>query len=133
MPCFRSTFVSIMRIVLCTILSVIVFVVSFQNSLVLLDYKIHKEFYEAHCINQDLPEMQCHGKCQAKKQSEKSGAPVSVIKTGSFEFHFLPAVQISLAFMYDQPVGDRKLSYLGEHAVLKGFSETAPRPPEYRL
>ncbi len=118
-----------MRIVLCTILSVIVFVVSFQNSLVLLDYKIHKEFYEVHCINQMVPEMQCHGKCQAKKQSEKNGTPVSVIKTGSFEFHFLPAVQLFVPYSQDQPEFARRLFYSVQYAVLKGYSQKTPRPP----
>ncbi|MFC6269106.1 hypothetical protein [Frigoriflavimonas asaccharolytica] len=79
-----------MKIVINFLFSLIVFGASFQNSLFMIDYKINQDFYEIHCINKAKPELDCHGKCQAKKETEKTSNPFSQVKY-SFEFKILPS------------------------------------------
>lgn len=69
-----------MKAVFSLILSLIIFTASFQNSLFIIDYKMNKAYYEIHCMNKDKPEMDCHGKCQMKMESEKSSNPISQVK-----------------------------------------------------
>ena len=71
------------------LLSILIFGASFQNSLFMIDYKINQDFYEIHCVNKEKPEMECHGKCQMKKESEKSTNPFNLVKY-AFEFNILP-------------------------------------------
>ena len=75
------------------ILSLIIFGASFQNSLFMIDYAINQDFYEIHCVNKDKPSLKCHGKCQAKMESEKSTNPFNLVKH-AFEFNILPTAPI---------------------------------------
>ena len=43
------------------ILSSIIFLASFQNSLFYVDYQINTEFYETYCINKQKPELETCG------------------------------------------------------------------------
>ena len=79
-----------MKSVVTILLSLIIFGASFQNSLFMVDYAINKDFYEIHCVNKAKPELDCHGKCQMKMESEKSTNPFNLVKY-SFEFNILPA------------------------------------------
>ncbi|QDP85118.1 hypothetical protein FNJ88_05910 [Chryseobacterium sp. SNU WT5] len=83
-----------MKSILNIILSVIIFGASFQNSLFMIDYKINQDFYEIHCINKSKPQLDCHGKCQMKMESEKSTNPFNLVKY-SFEFNILPTAPLS--------------------------------------
>ncbi len=66
-----------------------VFLASFQSSLVIVDYHFNQDFYEEHCTNKDNPELECHGKCQVKSNSEKDPSIFQVAKF-CFEFNFVP-------------------------------------------
>ncbi len=70
------------------ILSLLIFAASFQSSLLLLDYEVNRRFYELHCINQDRPQLECHGKCELTKESEKGSSLFKSVQIG-FEFHIL--------------------------------------------
>ncbi|MHA6696587.1 hypothetical protein [Chryseobacterium sp. A321] len=72
------------------ILSLLIFAASFQNSLLLVDYQVNRSFYELHCMNQDRPELECHGKCELTKASENSNSLFRLVQIG-FEFHILPS------------------------------------------
>ena len=61
-----------MKSITTILLSVLLFGASFQNSLFMVDYAINQDFYEIHCINKAKPSLSCHGKCQLKKESEKT-------------------------------------------------------------
>lgn len=119
-----------MKSILLSILSTLVFLVSFQNTLILADYYLNRNFYEKHCINTANPELECHGKCEVKKVNENSSAPVQVIKK-HFEFHIfpLPAVEFPLknAVVY------RNSEDLVLHKTtdtLKGYHRILPHPPQ---
>lgn len=71
------------------IMSLLIFGASFQSSLFVVDYHINRDFYETHCMNKNRPELDCHGKCQAKKASSKSSNLVNLVKY-AFEFNILP-------------------------------------------
>lgn len=79
-----------MKFVSLHILSLLIFVASFQNSLLLVDYEINRSFYEIHCMNQSRPELECHGKCELSKISENSNSLFRLVQIG-FEFHILPS------------------------------------------
>ena len=79
-----------MKSILSILFSIVILGASLQNGLLMFDYKINQNFYEIHCINKAKPEMDCHGKCQAKEESEKSTNPFNLVKY-SFEFNILPA------------------------------------------
>ena len=82
-----------MKSITTILLSVLLFGASFQNSLFMVDYAINQDFYEIHCINKAKPALSCHGKCQLKKESEKTTNPFNLVKY-SFEFNILPTAPI---------------------------------------
>ncbi|MBB5332119.1 hypothetical protein [Chryseobacterium koreense] len=113
-----------------SILSAIIFLASFQNSLLLVDYQINRDFYELHCVNKDKPAMACHGKCEMKKESEKGNSPFKILKS-SFEFNILPTkpleinVEKLMVFKESKPASDYAPFF-----VNKGYLNILPHPPQ---
>lgn len=108
----------------------IVFVASFQSSLVNFDYYINQDFYEAHCTNKDKPEMECHGKCQVKSNSEKENSIMQVAKFCN-EFNFIP--QPETEFHKDsENIGWKTANVFSNttEPILKGKTQKIPHPPE---
>ena len=113
-----------------TILSTLIFMASFQNSLILVDYQINRDFYEVHCENKAKPEMDCHGKCQMKKESEKSTSPFKLLKY-SFEFNILPNPPV--AFTFEKVPSFResnKIHAISNFDLQNGFFIILPDPPQ---
>ena len=113
-----------------SILSAIIFLASFQNSLLLVDYQINRDFYEIHCINKAKPEMDCHGKCEMKKESEKTNSPFKLVK-GSFEFNILPTKSLEFNFEKIKLFEESQPLNVNKNFVLnKGFFNILPHPPQ---
>ena len=119
-----------MKSILLSILSTLVFLVSFQNTLILADYYLNRNFYEKHCINTANPELECHGKCEVKKVNENSSAPVQVIRK-HFEFHIFPLPAVEF------PLMNTVVSFNSQDLILHQTAETRtghlsilPHPPQ---
>lgn len=111
------------------ILSFGVVLMCLQNASVLIDYHLHREFYEKHCINKQKPALDCHGKCQIKKEAEQESVPLTIIKL-AFESHLYPseAPRVPMPFTYScEEVESPYMHYLQN--VKKGFPSRVLRPP----
>lgn len=119
-----------MKSVWLSILSLIIFLASFQNTLLLVDYQINRDFYEMHCINKTQPKLNCHGKCEMKKQSEKENSSYKILKT-ALEFNILPIkiVEISIAIS-DFPRLKKPIFNSFQLNLNKGFFNILPHPPQ---
>ena len=84
-----------MKSIVTILLSSIIFLASFQNSLFYVDYQLNTDYYKALCINKQKPELNCNGKCQVKSQSEKENSPISEIKY-AVEINILPSKNIEI-------------------------------------
>lgn len=73
----RITIFVAMKFFCSFLFSVFVLFVGTKNALILTDYNINKAYYERICENKDKPEMACHGKCQAQKNSQKENSATS--------------------------------------------------------
>ncbi|MBU4538967.1 MAG: hypothetical protein L6264_03830 [Weeksellaceae bacterium] len=112
------------------ILSIIIFTVSFQNSLLMIDYQINRDFYEIHCINKSKPEMNCHGKCQMKKESDKTTSLVNLVKY-SFEFNILPAKPAEFNLNTNVICDFQKTDFIYFTQIIPlGFYTIDPHPPQ---
>lgn len=112
------------------ILSSIIFLASFQNSLFYVDYQINTEFYETYCINKQKPELDCNGKCQVKKATEQSQNPTSQIKY-AFELNILPSkpIETEIKNPFSLELKTKKFSY--DHIfTLDGYTHILPDPPK---
>lgn len=124
-----SIFVKLMKSIISLLLSSIIFLASFQNSLFYVDYQLNPDYYKALCINKQKPELQCNGKCQVKNQSEKETSPISEIKY-SFELNIVPSKSIDLPNLKTYFSEDLKHNF--NHStenILKGFYEILQKPP----
>ncbi len=120
-----------MRAVFSILFSVMIFAASFQNSLFMIDYQINQNFYEIHCMNKAKPELDCHGKCQMKKESEKSTNPFNQVKY-SFEFNILPAKPFAFTVKNISILTYKKELFDMENSFVKeGFYEILPHPPQF--
>jgi hypothetical protein len=125
-----SIFVKFMKSIISLLLSTIIFLASFQNSLFYVDYQLNTAYYEALCINKQKPELQCNGKCQVKSQSEKESSPISEIKY-SFELNILPSPAIELKLI--KPFGfntAKKIISPNPSFTLEGYGIILPDPPQ---
>ncbi|WP_162990019.1 hypothetical protein [Chryseobacterium sp. 6424] len=61
------------------------------------DYQLNRAYYETVCENKNRPAMQCHGKCQANKQSQNTSESYNF---SSLIFTFINTV------MHDIPLQD---------------------------
>ncbi|WP_072997122.1 hypothetical protein [Epilithonimonas mollis] len=84
-----------MKKIVLTFIALLIFLASFQRSLVYLDYQFNKTFYEINCINKSVPNLGCHGKCQAKLESEKQKSTISSSNLG-FEIQLMLVAGLSL-------------------------------------
>ncbi|MGV8914273.1 MAG: hypothetical protein ACOH1X_02365 [Kaistella sp.] len=120
-----------MKVLFSIILSTIIFLASFQNSLLFVDYQINRDFYEIHCVNKAKPEMDCHGKCQMQKESEKTSTPLALVKYG-FEFNILPGKNFEFEVKKSPlPFSKTELLSFDKTFVEKGFLQILPRPPQF--
>ena len=117
-----------MKVYSILILSLIVFVASFQNSLIWVDYELHKDFYEIHCINNDKPELECHGKCKISEEAEKSSSTQEVVKI-HFDFNFYkPQTTILLPVFIEKRIAD-KMVISDNMMLLSAHNRIFPEPP----
>jgi len=112
------------------ILSSIIFLASFQNSLFYVDYQINTEFYETYCINKQKPELDCNGKCQVKKATEQAQNPASQIKY-AFELNILPCkpIETEIKNPFSVELITKKFSY-NPIFTLDGYTHILPDPPK---
>ena len=125
-----SYFCNAMKSAISFILSSILFLASFQNSLFYVDYQINTEFYETYCINKQKPELDCNGKCQVKKATEKSQNPASQIKY-AFELNILPSkpLETEIRNPFSLELKSKKFSY-NPIFTLDGYTHILPDPPK---
>ena len=112
------------------ILSSILFLASFQNSLFYVDYQINTEFYETYCIYKQKPELDCNGKCQVKTATEHSQNPASKIKY-AFELNILPCkpFETEIKNPFSLELKSKKFSY-NPIFTLDGYTHILPDPPK---
>lgn len=110
-------------------LSVFVFLAGFQKSLVFFDYQMNRQFYEAHCINKNKPELSCHGKCQSTKESEKQSSDLNGSKLG-FEFSLIN--DFASAFRIPKLIEVRSNPTFSDYQKnpKTGFTSCFPKPPQ---
>lgn len=119
-----------MKLIFSIILSSIIFTAGFQSSLLLVDYQLNRTFYEIYCINKSKPNTDCHGKCQIKKESEKSSNPFNLVKY-SFEFNILPSKPFEFNIKTQEYLLFQKVNFSDKSYILsKGFSNILPHPPQ---
>ncbi|MGA9213373.1 hypothetical protein [Kaistella sp.] len=119
-----------MKPIITILLSVIIFGASFQNSLFMIDYKINQAFYEIHCINKTKPEMDCHGKCQMKQESEKSTNPFNLVKY-SFEFNILPSASVDYCIEKQNFAHSKSVDFIyQEFFIPEILLSILPHPPQ---
>ena len=125
-----SYFCNAMKSAISFILSSIIFLASFQNSLFYVDYQINTEFYETYCINKQNPELDCNGKCQVKKATEQSQNPASQIKY-AFELNILPSkpLETEIRNPFSLELKSKKFSY-NPIFTLDGYTHILPDPPK---
>ncbi|MBU8883443.1 hypothetical protein KSK37_10145 [Kaistella sp. DKR-2] len=112
------------------ILSIIIFTASFQNSLLMIDYQINRDFYEIHCVNKSKPEMNCHGKCQMKKESDKTSSFVNLVKY-SFEFNLIPSKSAEFNLSRVENDDFKKAGFIYSTEIVRlGFHTIDPHPPQ---
>ena len=110
------------------LLSILIFGASFQNSLFMIDYKINQDFYEIHCINNDKPELECHGKCKISEEAEKSSSTQEVVKI-HFDFNFYkPQTTILLPVFIEKRIAD-KMVIRDNMMLLSAHNRIFPEPP----
>ena len=122
-----------MRFVFASILSTLIFLATFQSGLMLIDYQINKEYYEALCINKDKPTLDCHGKCELKKETEKQSNQNQLIKI-SFEVNVLPQQSLTLPkkkILF--PVLKEKIFNSYKTFVLSGHTQAPIQPPQNQI
>ena len=118
-----------MKTITTFILSLVVFMAGFQNSLMWLDYETNRDFYEMHCVNTDKPEMECHGKCKVQDEAEKSGNASNVVKV-SFEFNLYQPSDVTVpAFTFIKKKGAQKVILRGNTTLLSGHTKIQHQPP----
>lgn len=119
-----------MKSIVTFLLSSIIFLASFQNSLFYVDYQLNTDYYEALCINKQKPELNCNGKCQVKSQSEKENSPISEIKY-AFELNILPTKPVEIEF--SKPFEFKtteKIVSINHTFTLDGYFIILPDPPQ---
>lgn len=74
--------------------------------------------------------MNCHGKCEMKKESEKSNSPFNIVKIG-FEFNILPTKSIELPQNDNGLIISEKFNFSWyQNNLSEGFFRMFSPPPK---
>lgn len=120
-----------MKSLIVTILSSIVFLVSFQGAGTMLQYELNKAYYEAQCVNKERPEMECHGHCKLREDAEKESSQPDLAHV-SIDFNLLPQHLIVLKSVEEAPsTEDRQSAIYEDYAarIIKGYYAVSTPPP----
>ena len=119
-----------MKVFSVIILSVIVFIASFQSSLIYIDYELNKDFYEMHCVNKNLPELECHGKCKVKKDAENSTSATDTVNVNfNFNLHKSSSTVFSLPKLAVKEIA-AKIVIENNLSLFTGHVSIFPNPPQ---
>ncbi|HBR11337.1 MAG TPA: hypothetical protein DD740_03810 [Chryseobacterium sp.] len=118
-----------MKKVIIIFLSVFVFLVGFQKSLIFLDYQLNRDFYESQCVNKNKPEVSCHGKCQSAKESEKQNSDLNEARLG-FEIYLIN--DCDFVFNASQCFSVKLTAIFSSYSLepTTGFAASFPHPPQ---
>ena len=121
-----------MKLLSTLLLSLVVFMAGFQNSLMWIDYEVNRNFYEIHCVNKDKPEMECHGKCEMKKEADKNPTSLELVSLG-FEFNLHQPKNISIPTLKKTPFKnlEKKIIHTNNLALFCGYQKILPHPPQF--
>ena len=120
-----------MKFIVLVLFSVVVLFSGSKNFLFLADYSVNRNFYEQLCINKNKPEMDCHGKCQMQKKSEKQNTSNELLKV-SFDINLLQnkSVEISnLVFEFSEI--QKIFSEYSSGNLQPGYYQILPHPPQF--
>lgn len=96
------------------ILSFLILLIAFQQTLLIVHYHINRDFIEkAYCINKNKKEMDCHGKCHLKKSIEDTSKTsdkllnlkdidLVLVQPFSFETSIVPIAEELPAFFFKE-------------------------------
>lgn len=101
---------------------------SFQNSLIWVEYELNRDFYEMHCENKVKPELECHGKCKVKKDAEKSTNITDIVKV-NFNLYKTKNT-IFLLPNHIQTKITTKIVMFNNLTILNGHVAIFPHPPQ---
>ena len=103
------------------ILSLLILLIAFQQTLLIVHYHINRDFIEkAYCVNKDKKEMDCHGKCHLKKSIEDTSKTsdkllnlkdidIVLVQPFSFEASIVPVAEELPAFFFKEQLLLHKL------------------------
>lgn len=120
-----------MKFIVLVLFSVVVLFSGIKNFLFLADYSVNRNFYEQLCINKNKPEMDCHGKCQMQKKSEKQNTSNEILKV-SFDINLMQNQIVEIS----QPVFKfskiQKIFYEYSSGNLQNvYYQILPHPPQF--
>tara|TARA_R110000868_G_scaffold243900_1_gene499993 strand:+ start:21059 stop:21391 length:333 start_codon:yes stop_codon:yes gene_type:complete len=106
------------------------FLASFQDSLISVDYYLNRTFYEANCVNKNKPDLDCHGKCVMEKEMESNKLQIETIILG-FEFNILPQQTLEIPKPQYLLFKENSARFRNrEISVITGFSRILIQPPQ---
>lgn len=121
-----------MRLAVSVLFSVFIFLAGCKNFFVLVDYGLNRDFYEQLCENKDKPQMQCHGKCQVKNETEKDTSQNVITKLGlEFNIIFNKKLNVPVKPKTDFSNIQNKIFASFSEKIKKGFYKTLYQPPQY--
>ena len=115
-----------MKLLCAYLLAGLVLFAGTKNLLFLVDYQVNRDYYELICENQNRPELDCHGKCQAGSDSKQSSAGFSF---SHFSFNFYASAEAAIPERTETLfVNGEKI---GEHTshFRYALSQHVPNPP----
>ncbi len=99
-----------MKQIFSLVMLIAVFTQMLWGSGYLLDYYVNTDYYKEHCVNKELPQLNCDGKCilakKIKQQTSKQTDP-AVITPISSEY---TSYALTFSFVKNDPPADLKLS-----------------------
>lgn len=102
-----------------------------KNFLLNVDYTLNRGYYEKLCENKSKPELECHGKCKVKKDSDKKSSSENLVKI-DFQLNLIKEKTIEgfeHPFQMETYTAQPNFFYLTPKSMA-GFYEIQPQPPK---
>ena len=123
-----------MKNIIAIFLSLLVAATAFKDLVVIASFKANQQYIATNlCVNQNKPELSCHGKCFLNAQLDKEEKRDKSIPYSSFENKQQPIYYISTNIKWpelNQRYNKLNKFSINEDRPLNGYLSAVFRPPE---
>lgn len=121
-----------MKKVFSILMATLILLITFQRGLIVIHFKLNQDYIEKnYCVNKTKPKLQCHGKCQLKKELQKT-SDTNLENLSIYKHIELIPLKINIFKIEKIEFREKlKISFYREDLFIQNFVKRILHPPTF--